>query len=257
MLSVDHRRWLLLLVLLAAGGRACAVDVETAANRASLTGGYATQHGQALRLAWHGDGDRLVQLSLERKQAFGETASLVIGSIAQDLTADDRAGFALARSDAATILAQTRVDAFYSRKLLASRTLVGTLAGYASRVADGHQDLGVVASAAWYLADRQVAEAGLRWGRSNPGSNKAWRGFAGYTWGAVGHDTVALRLEAGHEAYQSLGANAAVANFRSEEVAFGWRHWLRSDAGLVVDASVYRNPAYARRTLGLTGFLVF
>jgi YaiO family outer membrane protein len=257
-----HRRrrcghGLLALALLAVSGGAHAVDVEFGASRSSLSGGYATQDTQALRLGWHGQSDRLVQLSFEHKQAFGETASLAIGSIAQDLTAEDRAGFAVAASDAKTIVAQSRVDAFYSRKMLPARNLVATLAGYATHVADGHQDLGLVGSAAWYLPDSQVAEAGLRWARSNPGSNRAWRGFVGATWGAVGRDTLALHLEGGHEAYQSLGANAAVADFRSDEVTLGWRHWLRPDAGFALDAGLYHNPTYSKRTLGATGFIRF
>ena len=254
------RRRLPLAALLAgllSGSAACAVDVDLGTSSASLSGGFANQNTQTLRLGWRGDSDRLLQLSLERKQAFGETARLVIGSIAQDLSPDDRAGFAAAFSDAKTIIARTRVDAYYSRKLLDARNLVASLAGYATHVADGHQDIGLVASAAWYLADGQVAEGGLRWARSNPGSNRVWRGFVGYTWGAVGRDTLALHLESGHEAYQSLGANAAVADFRSDEARLGWRHWLRADAGLGLDAALYRNPSYSKRTLGVTAFFTF
>lgn len=248
---------LALVASLAVCGTAHAVDAELSASTASLSGGYATQYTQAVRLGWRGEGERLLQLSFEHKQAFGETASLIIGSFAQDLTADDRAGFALAFSDAKTILARSRVDAFYSRKLLPARNLVATLAGYATHVADGHQDLGFVGSAAWYLAAGPVLEGGLRWARSNPGSNRAWRGFVGATWGTAGRDTVALNLESGREAYQSLGANAAVADFRSDEARLGWRHWLRPDAGIGLDAAHYRNPTYSKRTLGVTGFLSF
>lgn len=248
---------LALLALLAASSAAHAVEVELGASTASLSGGYATQNTQTLRLGWRGESDRLLQLSFEHKQAFGETASLVIASIAQDLSADDRAGFAAAASNAKTIIAQSRIDAFYSRKLLPARNLVATLAGYATHVADGHQDLGIVGSAAWYLAEGPVLEGGLRWARSNPGSNRAWRGFAGATWGAVGRDTIAAHLESGHEAYQSLGANAAVADFRSDEVSLGWRHWWRHDAGIGFDAAQYHNPTYGKRTLGVTGFFSF
>ena len=252
-----HIVWLGLCAMLAASGTANAVEVELGASTASLSGGYATQNTQTLRLGWRGESDRLLQLSFEHKQAFGETASLVIAAIAQDLSADDRVGFAAAFSNAKTIIAQSRVDAFYSRKLLPARNLVATLAGYATHVADGHQDLGLVGSAAWYLPDGLVAEAGLRWARSNPGANRAWRGLVGTTWGAVGSDTVALHLEGGHEAYQSLGANAAVADFRSDEVSLGWRHWLSRDAGLGLDAAQYHNPTYGKRTLGVTGFFSF
>jgi YaiO family outer membrane protein len=254
------RRWLqplLAFAVLAASGSARAVDVELGANSARLSAGFATQSAQNLRLGWHGDNDRLLQMSLERHEAFGESASLGIVSIAQDLSPVDRAGLALAASDAATILARTRLDTFYSRKLLAERNLVATLAGYVAHVADGHRDLGLVGSAAWYFADRQVAEAGIRWARSDPGAKRAWRGFVGYTWGAVGQDTVALHLEGGHEAYQSLGANAAVADFRSDEFALAWRHWISHDAGLSLGAARYSNPTYSKRTLTVVGFVTF
>ncbi len=250
-----------LLALLVGGGAASAstsaVEAELSIGSASLSGGFGSQSTQGLRLGWRGDSDRLLQLSFEHKQAFGESAALAIGSIAQDLTPNDRAGLAAAFSNAKTIAARSRVDAFYSRKFLSERNLVATLAGYATRVADGHQDLGLVASAAWYLPEGLVAEAGLRWARSNPGSNRAWRSFVGGSWGAVGRDTLALHLEAGREAYQSLGAGAAVADFRSEEVRLGWRHWLRADAGFALDAALYRNPSYSKRTLGLAGFFSF
>ncbi len=236
---------------------AAALELELSSQRASLSAGFGSQTLHSLRLGWQGPSARALQLTLERKQAFGESATLWIGSFAQDLSADDRAGLALAHSDAPTIAAKWRVDAHYSRKLLPERNLVATLAGYAANVADGHRDRGLVGSAAWYFAERQVLELGLRAAQSNPGDNTAGRGFVAYTWGAVGADTLAIRLESGREAYQSLGANAAVADFRSHEAAVAWRHWLQPGAGLQLDWAHYTNPSYRRRTLGATAFVSF
>lgn len=249
--------WVFCAALLAGAGGARAVEVEVAASRSSLSGGFADHQLIGIRLGWRGDDDRLLQLAVERKDAFGERATIAIGSWAQDLSERDRAGIALAFSDAPTIAAQHRLDLHYSRKLLAERNLVATLAGYATRIRDGHEDLGLVGSAAWYFADRQVAELGVRAARSNPGSNDALRAFAVYTWGAVGSDTLSLRLEGGREAYQSLGANVAVADFASREAAFAWRHWLTRDAGIGLDAASYHHPSYRKRTLGVAAFAAF
>ena len=243
--------------LLLATASASAIEIEFGAQHATLSDGFAAQDLQSLRLGWRGPSERAIQISVEAKQAFGERATLLIGSLAQDISPEDRVGFALAVSDARTIVAERRVDAHYSRKLLPEKNLVATLAGYAANVADGHRDRGLVGSAAWYFADRQVVEAGVRMAQSNPGSITAWRGFAAYTFGAVGADTVALRAESGREAWQSLGADAAVADFRSHEVALAWRHWLTREAGFAIDLAYYSNPSYRRGTLGAVAFFAF
>ena len=236
---------------------AAALEFELSSQRSSLSAGFGNQTLHSLRLGWQGPAARTLHLTVERKQAFGESATLWIGAFAQDLSPDDRVGLALARSDAPTIAAKWRMDAHYSRKLLPERNLVATLAGYAANVADGHRDRGLVGSAAWYFADRQVLELGLRAALSDPGRNTAGRAFVAYTWGAVGADTLALRLESGREAYQSLGANAAVADFRSQEAALAWRHWLQPGVGVGLDWAHYTNPSYRRRTLGVSAFATF
>ena len=129
----------ILAALLCAAAPAFAVEAELSSQNARLSGGFESQSTQALRLAWRGESERLLQVVFERKQAFGENASLAVVSLAQDLSADARAGAALALSDAQTIAARRRIDAFYSHKLLPQRNLVATLAGFAAQVADGHR----------------------------------------------------------------------------------------------------------------------
>jgi YaiO family outer membrane protein len=234
-----------------------AVEVSLDASHARLTHGYDDQDSQILQLAWSGPGGSLTQVSLENKRAFGEHATIAVGSHAWDLDADDRLYVAAAFSDAPTIAARWRADVQYSRKLLPQRNLVGSLALYSSRTADGHSDTGTVGSFAWYFADRQVAEAGVRYATSNPGAHSAWRGFAAYTYGAVGETTFVVRGESGREAYQSLGDGAAVADFESHEVGIAARHWVSKDLSFAARASYYSNPTYSKNTVGITAFIDF
>jgi YaiO family outer membrane protein len=240
-----------------AGPSAMAFEVEIGAQHGNLSDGFAAENLQWLRVGWRGPSDRLLQVSVEAKQAFGEHATMLIGSLAQDVSPDDRLGFALAASDAKTIAAEWRADAYYSRKLLPERNLVATVAGYAANVADGHRDRGLVGSLAWYFADRQVAEAGVRMTRSSPGQLIGWRGFAAYTWGTVGADALGLRAESGRETYQSLGSGGELVDFQSYEVGLAWRHWLTPGAGLVLNLAHYKNPSYRRDTLGAAAFAAF
>lgn len=231
-----------------------AVEAQLEAIVSQLSAGYGTQDSQRARFSWNGADHSLTQLGLEHKRAFGESAQIFVASHALDLNALDRVSVAVSGSDALTIAARWRIDGQYSRKLGAQRDVVASLGAFASSTADGHRDRSLIGSAAWYFADRQVVEGGLRLARSDPGNRSAARVFAVYDWGAVGQDTVSLRVEAGREAYQTLGANTAVANFASQELALSWRRWLGQNWGFGWDATAYSNPAYRKATLGLVLF---
>lgn len=239
------------------GAPAHAVQADLEASESRLSAPFASQQSQLLRLSWSGNHESLAQASIERKKAFGEQASVLVGSYAWNLNEVNRLGLAMAFSDAASIAARWRFDAQYSRTLLPQRNLVASVGGFVSHTADGHSDRSLIGSAAWYFADRQVLEGGLRWAASNPGAQSAARAFGVYTYGAVGESTLSVRLEAGREAYQTLGDNVAVANFASREVAVAGRLWLNADAGLGLNAAHYRNPTYRKNTLGLVGFFRF
>ncbi len=230
-------------------------SLEASASR--LSGGFDTQESQLLNLAWTGEAQSRAQLSLEQKRAFGERATIAVASYARDLSAVDRAGFAVAASDAQTIAARWRVDSQYSRKLGKQLDVVASVGAFVSSTSDGHRDASVIPSVAWYFADQQVIEAGVRLARSDPGAQRAVRGFAVYTWTAQLQDTISVRAEAGREAYQSLGANVAVANFASQELALTWRHWATPTAGLGLNIAAYANPLYRKNTLGLVAFTSF
>lgn len=233
------------------------LEVSLEANASRLSGGFDTQVSQLLNLAWTGEAQSRTQLGLEHKRAFGERATIAVASYARDVSALDRVGFAFATSDAQTIAARWRVDGQYSRKLGQQLDIVASVGGFVSSTADGHRDSSVIPSVAWYFADRQVLEAGVRLARSDPGAQKAARGFAVYTWTAQLQDTISVRAEAGREAYQSLGANAAVANFASQELALAWRHWSTPTAGLGLNVAAYSNPLYRKNTFGLVAFASF
>lgn len=238
-------------------GTAFAVEANLEANASSLSAGFGTQDSQLLLLKWVDNAQSLTQLLIERKRAFGERASIVSASHAWDASELDRVSVALAASDASTIAARWRVDGQYSRKLGASREVVASLGAFVSSTADGHRDRSAIASAAWYFAERQVVEGGVRIARSDPGAQTAVRAFAVYHWGTQGQDTLSVRAEAGREAYQSLGGTVAVADFASQELALTWRRWLAPGVGFGVNAAAYANPTYRKTTLGVVGFFDF
>ena len=250
-------RFALLCIAATFASTTFAVQTDLEANASSLTAGYGTQDSLLMRLSWNSAAQSLTQLALEHKRAFGERANIVVVNHAWDATALDRVSFALSASDAETIAARWRVDGQYSGKFGDQLNVVVSLGGFVSSTADGHRDHSVIPSFAWYFADRQVIEGGLRFARSDPGAQSAARGFVVYTWGAPGQDTLNVRVEGGREAYQSLGANVAVANFASQEFALNWRRWLTPDAGFGLNAAFYTNPTYSKTTLGLGAFFAF
>ncbi|HEY6355646.1 MAG TPA: YaiO family outer membrane beta-barrel protein, partial [Burkholderiaceae bacterium] len=228
-----------------------AAEVMLDVTESHLTQGFGDQYSQLLTAsAPVGPQDSLLYLLLENKHAFGEHAVIGAASYSWDLTPLDRLSLAASGSNAPTIAPKWRADGQYSRKLLPERNLVASLGGFTSATRDGHHDSSVVGSGAWYFADRQVVEGGVRYSISNPGDQTAWRGFAAYTYGAVGQSTLLLRVDSGGEAYQSLGVSGAVADFQSHEVIVAYRYWLGPGASLVAHVADYRNPSYDKRSLG-------
>ena len=192
-------RFALLCIAATFASTTFAVQTDLEANASSLTAGYGTQDSLLMRLSWNSAAQSLTQLALEHKRAFGERANIVVVNHAWDATALDRVSFALSASDAETIAARWRVDGQYSGKFGDQLNVVVSLGGFVSSTADGHRDHSVIPSFAWYFADRQVIEGGLRFARSDPGAQSAARGFVVYTWGAPGQDTLNVRVEGGRD----------------------------------------------------------
>ncbi len=261
LLPVKKKAWCLAALMTTLPISSHALEATLEATTSSLSSGYSSQNFQSLNLVWAGGAsanNRVTQVLLAHKRAFGERAAIVAVNYGWDVTALDRVNLAISGSDAPTIAARWRLDAQYSRKLGQAQNIVGTVGGFVSNTADGHRDRSAIVSAAWYAAAKHIVEGGLRIARSDPGGQTASRLFGVYTWGSVGQDTVTVRAEGGREAYQSLGnTNVAVANFASQEVGLDWRHWLKPGAGFGLNAASYHSPAYRKNTLGVNAFFSF
>lgn len=151
--------------------------------------------------------------------------------------------------------ADVRSDTQVSRKWLAQRQLVTSAAFYRAWFRQDRSDTGLRLSAAWHLALPAVLEAGITFNRSQPGSVHSRMPYASLTLGREGVQYLALRVASGSEAYQALGNEAQLVDFRSRSQSLAWRRWLGPQWGVSVQAERYRNPSYRRQTLGAGVFL--
>ena len=123
-----------------------------------------------------------------------------------------------------------------------------------------HRDTGATLSLAYYSTNQWVAEGGVVYNRSNPGSVDGFRGFGALTLGTEKQHYLTARIDHGKEGYLPTGAIAGNGNhvgFQSTEFTLEWRHWLAKDWGYVVGGQYYHNPYYNRKGLNAAVFFDF
>lgn len=197
----------------------------------------------------------LIDLLDERK--FGESGGVVAAAYTAVLSPDWFTTQTLAFGRGGPNWANFRADAQISRKWLAQRQLVSSAALYKAFFANERSDTGLRLSLAWYLAAPAVLEAGVIVNVSQPGSVNSRMPYASATFGREGVQYLSLRATSGSEAYQAIGSQAQLVDFRSRSLALGWRRWIGPQWGLTAQLERYRNPSYQRHTLGLGVFVQF
>jgi YaiO family outer membrane protein len=147
--------------------------------------------------------------------------------------------------------ANARADMQVSTKWLEQRQWVTSGALYHAVFDGSRSDSGVRLASTWYLAEPAVLEAGITFNISQPGSVHSKMPYASATFGRDGQQYLSLRATSGTEAYQALGLQSQLVNFRSRSQSATWRQWIGPQWGITAQAEHYRNPTYQRRTLGV------
>lgn len=225
-----------------------AVELSTGYQR--LTGGYGNWRDVTLR-GTYGVGDHVVQGEVAATRRFHESGAFLVLSDAYTFNADWYGSVAVGAGDGAFYLPRYRVDASLSRKMLEDRRLVGTLGLGYYRAPDGHTDRIVTLNGVYYFTSPWIAEAGVRFNSSNPGSVRTRQQFLAATWGRDKQDLVSARHTWGSEGYQTLAEGTQLVNFRSRETTLSWRHWFNPRTGVLIGAVRYTNPLYRRSGINL------
>ena len=247
----------------AAGVRAQAADTrptmtwDLQVSRGELDAGLPDAHAVNLRGALPLSNGDLLQIELLGERKFGADGVVAAGSYTHVLSDDWYIVQTLAVGEGGPNWAIARADTQLSRKWLSQRQLVSSAAVYGAVYDNDRSDRGLRFALAWYLPAPAVLEAGVTLNLSQPGNVFSHMPFASVTLGREGQRYLSLRVARGTEAYQALGVQGQLVDFRSHSVALGWRQWLGPRWGLTAQAEHYRNPSYRRRTLGLGLFLQF
>ncbi|AWY61595.1 hypothetical protein A8H35_26000 [Burkholderia thailandensis] len=220
-------------------------ELSLAYSMAHVTNGYGDWYGVHLRGLYQAGGHTFIG-ELAQLHRFHESTQLGAITYLQDMGPDWFGGIGFSGTTSGTILPSARVDLSLNRKLLANRSLVLSAgAGYAWN-RDGHRDQLYHLGAIWYAVPKWIFEAGWNYTVDSPGSVKAPTYYGAITYGEVGKSLVVLRGGFGREAYQAIGNNAQITDFRSHEVSLKWRYWVTRKWGTQVEFDYYHNPYYSR-----------
>jgi len=227
------------------------VTWDVQATHSQLSAGLPDGEALDLRASWNlSGGDSLIAEVLDERK-FGQHGGVLGLTYTKVFSPDWFGAGTVVAGHGGPNWANARADAQLSRKWLSQRQLVTSAAVYHAAYDDARSDTGLRLSAAWYLDLPAVLEAGVTLNVSQPGSIHSHMPYASATFGREGVQYVSLRASRGTEAYQALGADAQLVNFRSHGVAATWRRWLGPRWGVSAQAEHYRNPSYERRTLGV------
>jgi YaiO family outer membrane protein len=197
----------------------------------------------------------VLQLELVEENKFGEHGGVAAVAYTRVLSEHWYLVQTLVGGHGGPGWANLKLDTQVSRKWLAQRQLVSSVALYRAWLEDDRSDKGARLSLAWYLPFAAVLEGGVVLNISEPGRVHSRMPYAAVTLGREGRQYLSLRVARGTEAYQAIGTQAQLVDFKSTSVALNWRQWLGPRWGVSAQAEFYRNPTYTRRTLGVGLFV--
>ena len=218
----------------------------------SLTHGYDDQSGVRVRGVVAVDPRNTVSAELSNLREFGKSGSLLSVGDTFTINEDWYGSVSAAVGSNAFYLPKLRADAFLSRKWGPRRNLVTSVGLGYFRARDDHKDTSVALESIYYFKSPFVAQAGVRWNRSSPGSITSRSQFIALTQGREREHYVTLRYGFGREAYQVIGAKTAISDFSSTNLSLNWRQWVAPKWGFTLFLERYSNPTY-RRTGGSIG----
>lgn len=224
---------------------------DVSATHSHLTAGLPDAEALSVRASMALPQGNSLNAELVQERKFGTQGGVAALAYTATLTPDLFATGTLVAGHGGPNWANARADMQVSAKWLEQRQWITSAALFRAVFDEGRSDSGLRLSTAWYLELPAVLEAGVTFNISQPGRVHSRMPYASATWGREGQQYISLRASRGTEAYQALGLQTQLVNFRSRSVAATWRQWIGPQWGITAQAEHYRNPTYQRRTLGV------
>lgn len=226
-------------------------SVEIGSTHETLTSGYPEQQAVYVRAILRPNDGNVWSGELAHQSKFDDHGLFYAIGNTHTFSPDWYGSLTVGSSSGGFFLPRFRADAFLNRKWGRARQLVTSLGLGYYEARDSHRDHSLSLGAVYYFPLGWIAEGGVRWNRSSPGSITARSQFIALTQGRDRHQFVTLRLAAGREAYQLIGPATPLVDFASREVSLTWRRWMGADWGFHLTGTYYANPSYERK--GVSG----
>lgn len=230
--------------------QALRTTVEAVGSSGRLSAGLPDADALTLRGTWDFEGGNVLRLEALKENKFGSQGGIAGVGFVKVLSPDWSMAANLALGHGGANWASSRVDVEVSAHWTEARNIVTRLAYYDARFDGDRSDRGLRLAVVDYLSSALVLEAGVILNVSEPGAVHSQMPFFSATLGHEGDQYVSLRVSSGSEAYQAIGVDQQLVDFRSRSVGLGWRRWVDRQWGLIVQVEHYRNPSYERNTLG-------
>lgn len=223
----------------------------------SLTARYQNWNGQFIRGVLRSDSNNVWGAEIVDSREFGDEGTLLV--LENTHTFNDRwySAVSASGSNGGFYLPRLRLDVTVSKKWLTRRNLVTSIGVTAVNAKDGHQDRSMLLSTSYYFDAPWVIEHGTRTNVSNPGLVLSSSSYVAATYGRDKQQIMSLRFGYGQEAYQYIGANAPIVNFKSQILTWTWRKWIRQQQGFQMRTEWYHNQYYDRRGIEVSAFKEF
>ncbi len=224
--------------------------VDLVATHSRLNAGLPDGQALNLRLTSQRGGDDVLRAELLQERRFGATGGVIGAGFSRGLNERWYAGANLTLGHGGPNWPRQRLDLLLATKLGAQRETIAQLLAYRALYDNQRSDSGIGLALVSYAAAPLVLQAVVMANASDPGDVRSTMFTGSASWGQDGRQTFGLRLSAGSEGYQALGAGAQLVDFKSRSAALQWRRWLGPRWGFSAQAEHYHNPSYDRLSLG-------
>lgn len=230
--------------------------LETGVSHHQFTAGYENWNGQLARGALRSDASNVWNAEIANVRQFAENSTLIALGNTHEFN-EQWYSTVSASGSSGNFFPQLRLDISGTRKWLEHRNLLTTIGISAINAKDGHQDRSLLFSSAYYFQRPWVLMGGIRINQSNPGKVVSDSRFIAATYGIDKQQVISLQYSEGQEAYQYIGSNAFLVNFKSNIWTGTWRKWIQPQLGFQVRAEAYHNQYYDRRGIEVSAFKEF
>lgn len=230
--------------------------IETGGSYLTLTNGFgywSSGYARGVVTA----GKDILNAEVDGQREFGDLGTYFAAGDTHNFGSNTYASITAGSSVRGFFLPRLRADAFLNQKWLGRKQLITTLGVGYYEAKDPHRDRSLFVGTVYYFDKPWVLEEGVRFNVSNPGAVFSPSGFVSITQGRNKQHYISARVGYGEEAYQIIGLNSELSDFRSQTATITWRQWIGRSWGMNYVADYYGNPYYKRAGASLGLFKEF